>query len=89
MVFVRQSLVKDASNYLSRAVTIAVRYSAVRRQFSSSEDKPETQVQSSVPAFIQLSIWKRATHDLLVILICEISIMALDVAGDRLSNTTE
>lgn len=56
MVFVRQSLVKDASNYLSRAVTIAVRYSAVRRQFSSSEDKPETQVQSSVPAFIQLSI---------------------------------
>ncbi|CAM6110746.1 unnamed protein product [Calypogeia fissa] len=44
MVFVRQSIVKDASNYLSRAVTIAVRYSAVRRQFGNSDEKPETQV---------------------------------------------
>jgi acyl-CoA oxidase len=44
MVYVRQSIVKDASNYLSRAVTIAVRYSAVRRQFGGGEDKPEIQV---------------------------------------------
>lgn len=33
MVFVRQAMVLDASVALSRAVCIAVRYSAVRRQF--------------------------------------------------------
>ena len=44
MVFVRKSIVTEASNYLSRAVTIAVRYSAVRRQFGTEEGKPETQV---------------------------------------------
>ncbi|CAN6460260.1 unnamed protein product [Victoria cruziana] len=44
MVFVRQTIVVDASNALSRAVTIAVRYSAVRRQFGSKNGGPETQV---------------------------------------------
>ncbi|KAH7443592.1 hypothetical protein KP509_02G041400 [Ceratopteris richardii] len=44
MVFVRKSIVMDASNYLSRAVTIAVRYSAVRRQFGTQQGKPEIQV---------------------------------------------
>ncbi|ERN00166.1 peroxisomal acyl-coenzyme A oxidase 1 [Amborella trichopoda] len=44
MVFVRQTIVADASNYLSRAVCIAVRYSAVRRQFGSHAGGPETQV---------------------------------------------
>lgn len=44
MVFVRQSIVLDASVYLSRAVTIAVRYSAVRRQFAAQKEQPETQV---------------------------------------------
>ncbi|CAK9217123.1 unnamed protein product [Sphagnum troendelagicum] len=44
MVFVRQGIVTDASIYLSRAVTIAVRYSAIRRQFGAKDDKPEVQV---------------------------------------------
>eukprot|EP00250_Pteridium_aquilinum_P017481 c2364_g1_i1 orf=79-2094(+) len=44
MVFVRRSIIVDASNVLSRAVTIAVRYSAVRRQFGSQRGKPENQV---------------------------------------------
>eukprot|EP00250_Pteridium_aquilinum_P003873 c14148_g1_i1 orf=59-2065(+) len=44
MVFVRKSIVMDASTYLSRAVTIAVRYSAVRRQFGAQGGRPETQV---------------------------------------------
>ncbi|GLJ30784.1 hypothetical protein SUGI_0610720 [Cryptomeria japonica] len=44
MVYVRQSIVADASNYLSRAVCIAVRYSAVRRQFGSQAGGPEIQV---------------------------------------------
>lgn len=38
MMFVRVVLVRDISNYLSKAVTIAIRYSAVRRQ---SQIKPE------------------------------------------------
>lgn len=44
MVYVRKSIVLDASNFLSRAVTIAVRYSAVRRQFGSQGGQPEIQV---------------------------------------------
>lgn len=44
MVYVRQSMVSDASSALSRAVCIATRYSAVRRQFGSQKGGPETQV---------------------------------------------
>ncbi|KAJ7952540.1 Acyl-coenzyme A oxidase [Quillaja saponaria] len=43
MVYVRQTIVADASNALSRAVCIATRYSAVRRQFGS-QNGIETQV---------------------------------------------
>lgn len=44
MVFVRQTIVSDASSALSRAVCIATRYSVVRRQFGSQNGGPETQV---------------------------------------------
>ncbi|KAE9597445.1 hypothetical protein Lal_00029865 [Lupinus albus] len=44
MVYVRQTIVADASVALSRAVCIATRYSAVRRQFGSHNGGPETQV---------------------------------------------
>lgn len=44
MVYVRQTIVADASCALSRAVCIATRYSAVRRQFGSQNGGPETQV---------------------------------------------
>ncbi|XP_059657599.1 peroxisomal acyl-coenzyme A oxidase 1-like [Cornus florida] len=44
MVFVRQAIVADASSALSRAVCIATRYSAVRRQFGLQENGLETQV---------------------------------------------
>ncbi|EOA26709.1 hypothetical protein CARUB_v10022793mg [Capsella rubella] len=44
MVFVRQSIVSNASNALARAVCIATRYSAVRRQFGSQSGGIETQV---------------------------------------------
>lgn len=44
MVYVRQTIVADASVALSRAVTIATRYSCVRRQFGSQNGGPETQV---------------------------------------------
>ncbi|VVA40410.1 Hypothetical predicted protein [Prunus dulcis] len=44
MVFVRQTIVADASTALSQAVCIATRYSAVRRQFGSENGGVETQV---------------------------------------------
>ncbi|KAH7659380.1 Acyl-CoA oxidase protein [Dioscorea alata] len=44
MVYVRQAIVSDASLALSRATCIAVRYSAVRRQFGSHDGGPESQV---------------------------------------------
>ncbi|KAI7753238.1 hypothetical protein M8C21_006017 [Ambrosia artemisiifolia] len=44
MVSVRQTIVSDASKALSRAVCIATRYSAIRRQFGSRDGGPETQV---------------------------------------------
>ncbi|KAK9698815.1 hypothetical protein RND81_08G133000 [Saponaria officinalis] len=43
MVFIRQTIVSDASRALSKAVCIATRYSAVRRQFGSQNGR-ETQV---------------------------------------------
>ncbi|KAJ1394064.1 Acyl-coenzyme A oxidase, N-terminal [Sesbania bispinosa] len=43
MVYVRQTIVSDASTALSRAVCIATRYSAVRRQFGSNKGGLETQ----------------------------------------------
>ncbi|KAJ9173358.1 hypothetical protein P3X46_016503 [Hevea brasiliensis] len=44
MVYVRQTIVSDASSALSRAVCIATRYSAVRRQFGPQDGGVETQV---------------------------------------------
>ncbi|CAI8609564.1 unnamed protein product [Vicia faba] len=44
MVYVRQTIVSDASTALSRAVCIATRYSAVRRQFGATGGNPESQV---------------------------------------------
>lgn len=44
MVTAREIIISEAPIHLSRAVTIAVRYSSVRRQFSSKEGMPETQV---------------------------------------------
>ncbi|VAH70000.1 unnamed protein product [Triticum turgidum subsp. durum] len=44
MVYVRQTIVADASRALSRAVCIAVRYGAIRKQFGSKAGGPETQV---------------------------------------------
>ncbi|XP_068316844.1 peroxisomal acyl-coenzyme A oxidase 1 [Pyrus communis] len=44
MVYVRQTIVADASSALSRAVCIATRYSVVRRQFGSQDGGLETQV---------------------------------------------
>uniref|UniRef100_A0A6M2DSR8 Acyl-coenzyme A oxidase n=1 Tax=Xenopsylla cheopis TaxID=163159 RepID=A0A6M2DSR8_XENCH len=44
MIFVRVVLVQDMSVYLSKAVTIAVRYSAVRRQSQPKPDEPEPQI---------------------------------------------
>ena len=45
MVYVRATIVEDAGSILSRAITIAVRYNAVRRQMSPpGPGKPELQV---------------------------------------------
>ena len=48
MVYVRQKIVSNASCALSRAVCIAIRYSAVRRQFGSQDCGPKTQVISDI-----------------------------------------
>ncbi|CAG9581086.1 unnamed protein product [Danaus chrysippus] len=44
MVFVRVTLVNEAAFNLSKAVTIAVRYSAVRRQSEMRPNEPEPQI---------------------------------------------
>ncbi|KAL0901882.1 hypothetical protein ABMA27_007037 [Loxostege sticticalis] len=44
MLFMRVVIVFDMVNYLSKAVTIATRYSAVRRQTPVRQDGPELQV---------------------------------------------
>ncbi|KAJ1679716.1 hypothetical protein EV182_001475 [Spiromyces aspiralis] len=40
MVFVRSSIVENMAKELTKALTIAVRYTAVRRQFQGKTDKP-------------------------------------------------
>jgi acyl-CoA oxidase len=44
MVYVRSTMLSGLSDSLSRACTIATRYSAVRRQSQIREDKPEVQI---------------------------------------------
>lgn len=44
MMYIRSRIVGGASSTLARACTIAVRYSAVRRQFSDADNEPEKQV---------------------------------------------
>ncbi|XP_048268858.1 probable peroxisomal acyl-coenzyme A oxidase 1 isoform X3 [Bombus terrestris] len=44
MVFVRVMLLQDLLHYLSKAVTIAVRYSVVRRQGQINAEQPEVQI---------------------------------------------
>lgn len=44
MMFVRVVILRDVSNYLSKAVTIATRYSAVRRQSPIDPNEGEPQV---------------------------------------------
>lgn len=44
MMFVRVVIIRDVANYLSKAVTIATRYSAVRRQSPIDPNRPEPQV---------------------------------------------
>ncbi|XP_047019172.1 probable peroxisomal acyl-coenzyme A oxidase 1 [Helicoverpa zea] len=44
MVFVRVVIVFDSVNYLAKAITVATRYSAVRRQCQQKESEPERQI---------------------------------------------
>ncbi|KAK6618015.1 hypothetical protein RUM44_002457 [Polyplax serrata] len=44
MMFVRVVLIRDAANMLGKAVTIATRYSAVRRQSEMTPGEPEPQI---------------------------------------------
>ncbi|KAK0180414.1 hypothetical protein PV327_006058 [Microctonus hyperodae] len=48
MMFVRALLVHDLARYLSKAVTIVIRYSAVRRQSQINPNKPECQIMDFV-----------------------------------------
>jgi hypothetical protein len=54
MVYVRQTIVSDASTALSRAVCIAARYSAVRRQFGGNNGSLESQVICTGPLLIHI-----------------------------------
>jgi len=62
MVYVRQAIVADASTALSRAVCIATRYSAVRRQFGSQKGGPETQVSFKTYWCKYISCWRIHSH---------------------------
>lgn len=76
MVFIRKGLVMESAVAMARAVTIAVRYSCVRRQFGGEgEGKPENKVidyqtqqmrllplLSSVFAFLACAQWMEALY---------------------------
>lgn len=58
MVYVRQTIVYDASRALSRAVCIATRYSAIRRQFGSKNGRETQVLNTRLPSFpFSLCMW--------------------------------
>ncbi|CAK1601685.1 unnamed protein product [Parnassius mnemosyne] len=74
MVFVRVVIVYDMVNYLSKAVTIATRFSAVRRQSQLKAGQPECQILDYVTQQHKLFIGIAACH-------------ALRITADKLWNT--
>ena len=46
MVFVRATIVQDSSRFIARATTVAVRYSAVRKQFPAQDNPGAPEVQT-------------------------------------------
>lgn len=48
MMFVRVVLVRDVASYLSKAATIAIRYSAIRRQSQINPEEQEAQIMNYV-----------------------------------------
>lgn len=74
MVYVRATIVEDAGSILSRAVTIAVRYNAVRRQMSPpGPGKPELQVldyQNSAYTLLPLVAAAYALHFMVRCALC-------------------
>ncbi|XP_013188653.1 probable peroxisomal acyl-coenzyme A oxidase 1 [Amyelois transitella] len=62
MVFVRVVIVFDSVNYLSKAVTIATRYSAVRRQSQIKECEPEVQILDYLTQQHKIFIGIAASH---------------------------
>ncbi|XP_049873576.1 probable peroxisomal acyl-coenzyme A oxidase 1 isoform X1 [Pectinophora gossypiella] len=64
MVFVRVTLVNEAAFNLAKAVTIAVRYSAVRRQSQPKPDEPEPQILDYITQQHKLFICIATAHAL-------------------------
>ncbi|XP_072946882.1 acyl-coenzyme A oxidase 1-like [Epargyreus clarus] len=64
MVFVRVVIVFDMVNYLSKAVTIATRFSAVRRQCQMKAGEPECQILDFVTQQHKIFIGIAACHAL-------------------------
>ncbi|CAH2049990.1 unnamed protein product, partial [Iphiclides podalirius] len=62
MMFVRVMLVHDVCNYMAKAVTIATRYSAVRRQSQIRPDEPEPQILDFVTQQHKLLIGTATVH---------------------------
>ena len=46
MIFIRAGIVVESASVLKRAITVAIRYSAVRRQFGSQDGGKETKVRT-------------------------------------------
>ncbi|KPJ09436.1 putative peroxisomal acyl-coenzyme A oxidase 1 [Papilio machaon] len=62
MMFVRVMLVHDVCNYMAKAVTIATRYSAVRRQSQLRPNEPEPQILEYVTQQHKLLIGISSVH---------------------------
>nr|XP_026497149.1 probable peroxisomal acyl-coenzyme A oxidase 1 [Vanessa tameamea] len=62
MVYVRVMIVNTVSKYLARAVTIAIRYSAIRRQSQPKPGEPEPQILDYVTQQHKLLIAIATTH---------------------------
>ncbi|XP_026319430.1 probable peroxisomal acyl-coenzyme A oxidase 1 [Hyposmocoma kahamanoa] len=62
MMFVRVVIVNDMCNYMAKAVTVATRYSAVRRQSQPKPNEPEPQILDYVTQQHKLLIGIASVH---------------------------
>eukprot|EP00070_Physeter_catodon_P042371 XP_028349265.1 peroxisomal acyl-coenzyme A oxidase 1-like [Physeter catodon] len=86
MTFTRKQIIMAAGVHLAKSVVIAIRYSAVRRQFAMNMGKPEDTAQSG-GAEVQVLDYSTQQHTLFPLLAAAVAFTVTGLWVDRLYTT--